>query len=51
MDDRGYLIAHPALIEPNGKGPVEQQHITHQVMLHSFLEVFLAIVQQDNSYI
>lgn len=30
MDDRGYLIAHPALIEPNGKGPVEKQHITHQ---------------------
>ncbi|XP_060082073.1 VWFA and cache domain-containing protein 1-like [Ylistrum balloti] len=30
MDDTGYLIAHPALIEPNGKGPVEQQHITHQ---------------------
>lgn len=31
MDDRGYLVAHPALIEPNGKGPVEKQHITHQV--------------------
>ncbi|XP_052058181.1 VWFA and cache domain-containing protein 1-like [Mytilus californianus] len=30
MDDRGYLVAHPALIEPNGKGPVEKQHITHQ---------------------
>ncbi|KAL5022166.1 hypothetical protein ScPMuIL_001321 [Solemya velum] len=30
MDDEGYLIAHPALMEPNGKGPVEQQHITHK---------------------
>jgi hypothetical protein len=33
MDDRGYLIAHPSLIEPNGKGPVEKQHITHQVFI------------------
>lgn len=31
MDDEGYLIAHPGLMEPNGKGPVEQQHITHKV--------------------
>jgi len=30
MDDRGYLIAHKGLIEPNGRGPVEQQHITHK---------------------
>lgn len=30
LDDKGYLIAHPGLIEPNGKGPVEQQHITHK---------------------
>ncbi|KAI0241312.1 VWFA and cache domain-containing protein 1 [Lamellibrachia satsuma] len=30
MDDRGYLIAHQGLIEPNGKGPLEQQHITHK---------------------
>ncbi len=30
MDDRGYLISHPSLIEPNGKGPVEEQHITHK---------------------
>ncbi|XP_064624547.1 VWFA and cache domain-containing protein 1-like isoform X2 [Lineus longissimus] len=29
FDDKGYLIAHPGLIEPNGKGPVEMQHITH----------------------
>ena len=31
MDDRGYLIAHPRLVEPAGREPVEQQHITHQV--------------------
>ena len=31
MDDRGYLIAHRDLIESNGRGPVEQQHITHKV--------------------
>ncbi|XP_022243736.1 VWFA and cache domain-containing protein 1-like isoform X1 [Limulus polyphemus] len=30
MDDKGYLIAHPGLIEPNGRGPIEQQHITHK---------------------
>ncbi|GAB1599475.1 VWFA and cache domain-containing protein 1-like isoform X3 [Argonauta hians] len=30
MDDNGYLISHPDLIEPNRKGPVEQQHITHK---------------------
>ncbi|XP_055956054.1 VWFA and cache domain-containing protein 1 [Patella vulgata] len=30
MDDKGYLIAHPAFVDPNGKGPVEQQHITHK---------------------
>ena len=42
MDDRGYLIAHPALIEPNGKGPVEKQHITHQVYI-----VLSVINQQD----
>lgn len=30
MDDSGYLISHPDLIEPNCKGPVEQQHITHK---------------------
>ncbi|CAG5123241.1 unnamed protein product, partial [Candidula unifasciata] len=29
MDDRGYLIAHPGLIDPTGKGPAEQRHITH----------------------
>lgn len=31
MEDKGYLVAHPGLIDPNGKGPVEQQHITHKV--------------------
>lgn len=30
LDDRGYLIAHPSLTEPSGRGPVEQQHITHK---------------------
>ncbi|XP_033636500.1 VWFA and cache domain-containing protein 1-like [Asterias rubens] len=35
MDDRGYLIAHPRLVEPVGRGPVEQQHITHQEILVS----------------
>lgn len=31
MDDRGYLIAHQGLIEPNGRGPLEQQHLTRKV--------------------
>ncbi|XP_064604512.1 VWFA and cache domain-containing protein 1-like [Liolophura sinensis] len=30
MDNQGYLIAHPGLIEAYGKGPLEQQHITHK---------------------
>jgi hypothetical protein len=30
LDDKGYLIAHPSLIDPNGKGPAEHQHITHK---------------------
>ena len=30
LDDSGYLIAHQGLIDPNGKGPVEQQHVTHK---------------------
>ncbi|XP_076463028.1 VWFA and cache domain-containing protein 1-like [Babylonia areolata] len=29
MDDEGYLVAHPGLIDPTGKGPAEQRHITH----------------------
>ena len=43
MDDRGYLIAHQGLIEPNGKGPLEQQHITHKVMIMfcDTLKIFL----------
>lgn len=28
MDDKGYLVAHPKLIEPNSK---VVQHITHKV--------------------
>lgn len=33
MDDRGYLIYHPKLIDPNGHGPIEQQHIIHKESL------------------
>lgn len=33
MDDRGYLIYHPNLIDPNGHGPIEQQHIIHKESL------------------
>ena len=32
MDDRGYLVAHPALIQPNYEGPVEGKHVTHKVL-------------------
>lgn len=35
MEDRGYLVAHPTLIDPKGHAPVEQQHITHKVCLLS----------------
>lgn len=31
MDDKGYLVSHPALLEPFGK--VEQQHLTHKELL------------------
>lgn len=40
MEDRGYLVAHPTLIDPKGHAPAEQQHITHKVndlMLSSHL--------------
>lgn len=30
MNDRGYLIARPGLVDPIGRGPIEQQHITHK---------------------
>lgn len=33
MDDKGYLIVHPSLIDPKGKGPAEEQHITHKESL------------------
>lgn len=33
MDDKGYLIYHPNLIDPNGHGPIEQQHIIHKESL------------------
>ena len=42
MEDRGYLVAHPTLIDPKGHAPVEQQHITHKVwLLFFFLGLFL----------
>lgn len=41
MEDRGYLVAHPTLIDPKGHAPVEQQHITHKVRLLFFLSLFL----------
>lgn len=31
MEDRGYLVAHPTLVDPKGHAPLEQQHITHKV--------------------
>lgn len=34
MDDKGYLVAHPKLIEPNSK---VVQHITHKVHWLSIL--------------
>lgn len=30
MDDRGYLVAHPGLVEPAGRGPIEYTHIIHK---------------------
>lgn len=33
MDDRGYLVYHQNLIDPNGHGPIEQQHIIHKESL------------------
>ncbi|XP_072938876.1 VWFA and cache domain-containing protein CG16868-like [Epargyreus clarus] len=30
MNNRGYLVSHPGLMDPNGSGPIEQQHITHK---------------------
>jgi hypothetical protein len=33
MEDRGYLVAHPTLVDPKGHAPLEQQHITHKVFL------------------
>ena len=46
MDDRGYLIAHQGLIEPNGKGPLEQQHITHKVRSALFRQIPTALLCQ-----
>ncbi|XP_050673806.1 VWFA and cache domain-containing protein CG16868 [Leptidea sinapis] len=30
MNDRGYLVSHPGLMDPKSSGPIEQQHITHK---------------------
>ncbi|CAG4972220.1 unnamed protein product [Parnassius apollo] len=30
MNNRGYLVLHPGLMDPNSSGPIEQQHITHK---------------------
>ena len=37
------MIAHPSLVQPDGGGPVEEQHITHKVShnILSFCEFFL----------
>lgn len=42
MEDRGYLVAHPTLIDPKGHAPVEQQHITHKVCLLSLASLHLS---------
>ena len=31
INDDGYMVAHPSLIEPDGRGPVEDLHVTHKV--------------------
>lgn len=33
MDDRGYLLSHPGLVDPARSGPVERQHVTHKESL------------------
>ncbi|CAG9785442.1 unnamed protein product [Diatraea saccharalis] len=30
MNNRGYLVSHPGLMDPNSSGPIEHQHITHK---------------------
>ena len=46
LNDDGYLIAHPSLVEPNGRGPVEELHITHKVCSYMLIckkQIFLSI--------
>lgn len=31
MNERGYLVSHPALLGPAAQKPLEQQHVTHKV--------------------
>lgn len=45
MEDRGYLVAHPTLIDPKGHAPAEQQHITHKVRNSGF-----ASLEQENRH-
>ena len=35
MNDYGYLVAHKSLFETTGKGPLEQEHVTHLVSTNS----------------
>lgn len=51
MEDRGYLVAHPTLIDPKGHAPAEQQHITHKVKgqkrpAHHLVNTFLQALHQ-----
>ena len=43
MEDRGYLVAHPTLIDPKGHAPAEQQHITHKVAVSVCLPLFVPV--------
>lgn len=45
MEDRGYLVAHPTLIDPKGHAPVEQQHITHKVFVAKLAAPFPSSLQ------
>ncbi|XP_071850515.1 VWFA and cache domain-containing protein 1-like [Apostichopus japonicus] len=54
MDNKGYLVAHPHMVEPIHKAPVEQQHITHkEVSISNDLLYQSEFVQklQCNSYL
>jgi len=43
MDERGYLLAHPNLLEPTemaSAADVEQQHLTHHEPLGTRSDIF-----------